>query len=134
MPNTNGSLIWNNFQDQTSTATVITPPKSMYSTGLNAICHMSGNFYEGRSAKFWYVPDAIGKSLEFSHQKVCTIYKEVRVCVFWFGGRLLEITWKLSEPWVFVFKSRIIIGIFLSHTCSVITFRMKIEGYLPQKD
>ena len=27
----------------------------MYSTGLNAICHMSGNFYEGRSAKFWYV-------------------------------------------------------------------------------
>ena len=55
MPNTNGSLIWNNFQDQTSTATVITPPKSMYFTGLNVICLMSGNFYEGRSAKFWYV-------------------------------------------------------------------------------
>ena len=27
----------------------------MYSVGLNEICHVSGTFYEGRSAKFWYV-------------------------------------------------------------------------------
>ena len=65
-PKTNGSLICHNFQDQTSTATVITPPKSMYSTGLNAICHMSGNFYEGRSAKFRYVYYTIAQSAQLT--------------------------------------------------------------------
>ena len=34
---------------------MITPPKFRHNLGLNGICHMSGNFHEGRSAKFWYV-------------------------------------------------------------------------------
>ena len=51
-PKTNGSLIWHNFQDQTSTAKVITPPKSTYKLGLNGICHIPGGFFEARSVKF----------------------------------------------------------------------------------
>ena len=43
------------FQDQTFTAKVITPPKSMYKLGLNGLCHMPGQFYEGRSGKFRHV-------------------------------------------------------------------------------
>ena len=58
-PKANETLIWHSFQDQTSTAKVITPPKSMYSPVLNGICHMSGTFYEGRSEKFWYVSLAV---------------------------------------------------------------------------
>ena len=65
---TNGSLIWHNFQDQTSTTTVITPPKSMYSTGFIGICHMFGNFYEGRIAKFWYVRNVLNSGVWYTHR------------------------------------------------------------------
>ena len=67
-PKANGYLICHNFQDQTSTETVITPPKSMYSPGLNGICYMSGTFHEGRCAKFWYVLNIYFKSGIFSQK------------------------------------------------------------------
>ena len=86
MPNTNGSLIWNNFQDQTSTAKVITPPKSMHSAGLNGICHMSGNFCEGRRAKFWYV--------EYIHYYSIII----TACLLYLGLQCLANTSRTVDP------------------------------------
>ena len=44
--------IWNNFQDQTFTAKVTTPPKYMYELRLNGLCEIPGTFYVARSAKF----------------------------------------------------------------------------------
>ena len=58
---------WNIFQDQTFTAKLITPPKSMYKLVLNGLCHMSGQFYEGRSGKFRHVRDFLVKSRVFWH-------------------------------------------------------------------
>ena len=54
-PKANETLMSHSFQDQTFTAKVITPPKSMYKLGLNGLCHMPGQFYEGRSGKFRHV-------------------------------------------------------------------------------
>ena len=66
----NGSLIWHNFQDQTSTAKVDTPPKSMYKGWSNGLCQVSGNFYEARTAKFWYVNSNLEKPVwESSNQE-----------------------------------------------------------------
>ena len=45
-----------NFQDQTLTEKLNTPPKSMYKGWSNGLCQIPGNFYEARMAKFWYVP------------------------------------------------------------------------------
>ena len=44
--------IWNNFQDQTFTAKLITPPKYMYELRSNGPCEIPGTFYVARSAKF----------------------------------------------------------------------------------
>ena len=47
--------IRHNFQDQTFTAKLITPPKSTYKLRLNGLCHIPGTFYWARSAKFRHV-------------------------------------------------------------------------------
>ena len=50
-----------NFQDQTLTEKLNTPPKSKgWSNGL---CQIPGNFYEARTAKFWYVVEIIGTGI-----------------------------------------------------------------------
>ena len=54
-PNSNGSYIWNNFQDQTSTAKVTPPPKYSYKMPHYELQHTSGNFFSSRWWKFWHV-------------------------------------------------------------------------------
>ena len=58
----------------------------MLYVGLNGICQMSGNFYEGRSAKFWYVLSKkmvviFAAEWEFFDEKTCFTVVQSQMCV-----------------------------------------------------
>ena len=64
-PKANETKNWHNFQDQTFTEKLITPPKYTYKMGLNELSHTSGTFFSPRLINFWGVRTTIILDYEF---------------------------------------------------------------------
>ena len=77
-PNSNGSYIWNNFQDQTSTAKVTPPPKYTYEMPHHELQHTFGNFFSSRWWKFWHVLlDLKDPIVQFKHMTFTNVCSRI---------------------------------------------------------